>query len=122
MTLKIKLFAALISLLIISLVFGVSVKSYAKDKRSREYRESVEQCEEEYTRAIRDALNDYGFKNAGISLTKTFDEKRNISYKLVINHHSFEYADESKLNRIEDILYETSEEYLNGNLQTCFSY
>ena len=122
MTLKFRLFIALFSIIIVSLVLSISVKSYAKDKRSREYREMVEQCEEEYTRAIRNTLNDYGFMNAGISLTKSYDEERNVTYKLVVNHHSFEYADDSKLNRMENILYETSEAYLEGNLETCFSY
>ena len=117
-----KLFIILTAVIVSTVVLGVSVKAYANDKKGREYREAVERNEEEYVRDIREYLNDYGFKNAGVNLTKEYDKDRNVTYSLVVNHHSFEYASASKLHGMENIFYEKADEYLAGDLETEFSF
>lgn len=119
---KIKLFIILAAVIVSAVVLGVSVKAYANDKKGREYREAVERNEDEYVRDIREYLNDYGFKNAGVNLTKEYDKDRNVTYRLVVNHHSFEYASSSKLHGMENRFYEIADEYLAGNLETEFSF
>ena len=122
MTGKIKLFTIIAAVIVISVVLSVSVKAYANDKKGREYREAIERSEAEYVKDVRENLNDYGFKNAGVNLTKEYDKDRNVTYRLVVNHHSFEYASASKLNCMENIFYEKADEYLAGDLETEFSF
>ena len=122
MTGKIKLFTIIAAVIVISVVLSVSVKAYANDKKGREYREAVERSEAEYVKDVREYLNDYGFKNAGVNLTKEYDENRNVTYKLVVNHHSLKYASEAKIRNMENCFYEKADEYLCGNLETEFSF
>ncbi|MBR6382675.1 MAG: hypothetical protein IKS56_01710 [Lachnospiraceae bacterium] len=119
---RIKLLTIIAAVIIISVVLSVSVKAYANDKKGREYREAVERSEAEYVKDVREYLNDYGFKNAGVNLTKEYDENRNVTYKLVVNHHSFEYASDAKIHNMENCFYEKADEYLCGNLKTEFSF
>lgn len=122
MTGRIKLFTIIAAVIVISVVLSVSVKAYANDKKGREYREAIERSEAEYVKDVREYLNDYGFKNAGVNLTKEYDKDRNVTYKLVVNHHSFEYASDSKIRNMENCFYEKADEYLKGNLETEFSF
>ena len=119
---RIKLLTIIAAVIIISVVLSVSVKAYANDKKGREYREAVERSEAEYVKDVREYLNDYGFKNAGVNLTKEYDKDRNVTYKLVVNHHSFEYASDGKIHNMENCFYEKADEYLCGNLKTEFSF
>ena len=119
---RIKLLTIIAAVIIISVVLSVSVKAYANDKKGREYREAVERSEAEYVKDVREYLNDYGFKNAGVNLTKEYDKDRNVTYKLVVNHHSFEYASDAKIHNMENCFYEKADEYLCGNLKTEFSF
>ena len=62
------------------------------------------------------------FKNAGINLTKTFDGDEVDEYKLVVNHHSFEYASADKLKKFEDTMAYGEGFYLDGDVRIEFSY
>ena len=122
MTGKIKFLLSISAVLVIATVLSFSIKAYANDKKGREYRESVSANENIYEKEVRDCLNDYGFKNAGINLTKQYDEERNVTYSLMVNHHSFEYASNEKIDEIEDRMYEMADEYLKANLETSFTF
>ena len=119
---RIKFFIILTAVIVITVVLSVSVKAYANDKKGREYREAIERSEAEYVKDIREYLNDYGFKNAGVNLTKEYDQNRNVTYKLVVNHHSFEYASALKMHNMENCFYEKADEYLKGSLETEFTF
>ena len=105
----IKIFAFLLSLSIATFILTLSLVSHAQDKRNRDYREMVEASEDSYEREVRNTLNELGFKNAGINLTKSYDENKDISYRILINHHSFEYATPEKMAYLEDSLCELAE-------------
>jgi hypothetical protein len=122
MTGKIKILLLVSAVFVITLVLSFSLRAYANDKKGREYREAIERSEAEYVKDIREYLNDYGFKNAGVNLTKEYDEDRNVTYRLVVNHHSFEYASASKIHNMENCFYEKADEYLKGSLETEFSF
>lgn len=122
MTGKIKILLFISAVFVTTLVLSFSLRAYANDKKGREYRESVCAKENVYEKEVRDCLNDYGFKNAGINLTKQYDEERNVTYSLMINHHSFEYASNEKIDEIEDRMYEMADEYLEANLETSFTF
>ena len=63
-----------------------------------------------------------GFKNVGINITKSFDENKNITYKVVIHHHSFEYASQDRIEEIKDLMYDKAFAYLDGNINVEISY
>ena len=119
---RIKLFIILSTAIVVTVILSVSVKAYANDKKGKEYRAAIERNEAEYVKDIREYLNDYGFKNAGVNLTKEYDQNRNVTYKLVVNHHSFEYASAAKIHNMENCFYEKADEYLKGNLETEFTF
>ena len=119
---RIKLFTIIAAVIVVTVILSVSLKAYANDKKGREYRETIERSEAEYVKDIREYLNDYGFKNAGVNLTKEYDKDRNVTYRLVVNHHSFEYASASKIHNMENCFYEKADEYLKGSLETEFSF
>ena len=119
---RIKFFIILTAVIVVAVILSVSVKAYANDKKGKEYRAAIERNEAEYVKDIREYLNDYGFKNAGVNLTKEYDQNRNVTYKLVVNHHSFEYASASKMHNMENCFYEKADEYLKGNLETEFTF
>ena len=122
MTKTAKTLFIIISAITVIMVLSMSVKAYANDKKSREYKEAVAKQENCYVREIRNSLDEFGFKNAGINLTKEYDENRNVTYNLSINHYSFEYASEDKLNEMEDIIYINADKYLNGNVEANFTF
>ena len=122
MTGKIKILLTVSAILVITIVLSISIRAYADEKKGREYKESVSANENVYEKEVRDFLNDYGFKNAGVNLTKQYDEERNVTYSLMINHHSFEYASTEKIDEIEDRMYEMADYYLKANLETSFTF
>jgi len=120
MTVRIKSFLSIIFAALIIIVLLFSIKAYANDHKTKEYRETISENEDEYVHNVRIYLNDMGFKNAGINLTKSFDEDRNVTYSLIVNHHSFEYANADKLAKMENDLYFGSKDLLTGNIETKF--
>ena len=122
MTNKIRFILIAAFAVVLTVILTASIKTYANDRRGREYRESVKRNEAEYVRDIRKYLDDNGFKNAGINLTKEYDEERNVTYILLVNHHSFEYTSDDKIESMEDRFLANACEYLDGGLKTEFSF
>ena len=87
---KFKIIGSLLTILIAALILFASISAHADNIRNRRYRENLENSEDAYEREIRESLSDMGFRNAGINITKSFDENKNITYKVVVHHHSFE--------------------------------
>lgn len=119
---KHKLFISIIFAAAIALVLGFSAKAYANNLQAREYKKALEEREDEFVREVRSYMNECGFDNAGINLTKMYDEDRKITYNLVINHYLFEYADDDKMNEMEKRLYEEADNILENNIVAGFSY
>ena len=122
MSIKTKIISGIVSLVMVATILSIALVAHAEDKRQDEYRRMLAENEEHYEVAIRRFLADEGFKNAGINLTKTFDEKDEMTYKLVINHHSFEYASEDKLEEFAVLFSDPDEFYLDSDVRVEFSY
>ncbi|MCR4648005.1 MAG: hypothetical protein K5776_02915 [Lachnospiraceae bacterium] len=119
---KHKLFISIIFAAAIALVLGFSAKAYADNLQAKEYKKALEEREDDFVREVRAYMNECGFENAGINLTKMYDENRKITYNLVINHYLFEYADDDKMNDMENKLYETADDILQNEIEAGFSY
>lgn len=122
MTVKVKLFAGMVAAFIFTGILSVALVAHAEEVKTREYYDMLSQNEDAYVNSVRRFLSDNGFKNAGINLTKTFDGDKVEEYKLVINHHSFEYASEEKLEDFEETFAYGDGFYLDGDVRIEFSY
>lgn len=122
MSVKIKLFAGMVAALIFTGILSVALVAHAEEIKTKAYYEMLSQNEETYVNSVRRYLADNGFKNAGINLTKTFDGDVVDEYKLVINHHSFEYASADKLDLMEETFAYGDGFYLDGDVRIEFSF
>lgn len=119
---KFKIFGSLLTLVIAGIILFTSISAHADNVRNKRYREALDKSEDTYERELRNDLTDMGFKNVGINITKSFDENKNITYKVVIHHHSFEYASKDRIEEINDLMYDKAFSYLDGNVNTEISY
>ena len=119
---KFKIFGSLITIIIAGIILFASISAHADNVRNRRYREALDKSEDTYEKEIREGLSDMGFKNAGINITKSFDESKNITYKVVVHHHSFEYASADRLREIDNLLYDSANAYLDGSINAEISY
>lgn len=122
MSVKFKLFLGVVALVLFTGVLSIALVAHAEDRKTKEYYDMLAQNEDTYINHVRRFLDDNGFKNAGINLTKTFDGDEVDEYKLVINHHSFEYASADKLEKFEDTMAYGEGFYLDGDVRIEFSY
>ncbi len=103
--------AAIILLLIILFALLVGRKVYAQnvEEAARVQRETVESL---YITSIKDELEDVGFTNSGVNMTKATNENGEWEYTVVIFHRSFEWMEEGAKEDLENRM----EEMGSGNL------
>ena len=91
--------------LIIVLSCGFSIRARGESKKlndiSNEYYKAIEQS---YVDEVRTKLNDRGFANAGISLTKVVDESGAFEYTVSIHHRRIDRMDEYQREELSDII------------------
>lgn len=122
MTHKEKIIAGFVTFIVAAAILSYALVAHAADKKQDEYYRMLAENEEHYEVAVRRYLSDCGFKNAGINLTKSFDENDEMTYKLVVNHHLFEYASDEKLRDFEENFSNPNEFYLDGAVSVEFSF
>ena len=64
------------------------------------------QIESEYLSDVRDRLNDNGFSNAGLSLTKQVNEDGGLDYILSVHHRRIDRMDETQRAELAGMLTE----------------
>ena len=122
MSMKYKVLFVAAGLILAGFILSFSIYAHAGTVRSREHRKAMSEREDIYEREVGNLLNDCGFKNTGINLTKFYETDNGTTYKLVLNHHSFEYMSDSKKNMITEEVYVLADEYLEGDFLVDFSY
>lgn len=65
--------------------------------------EYVNQCEDEYAKEIRNTLDEMGYSNAGVSITKVIDDGH-IEYTVSIHHRRIDKMDEIQREELSDII------------------
>lgn len=81
------LFAVFTIVLILVCTFFVSGTVVSQSKGTlRVDEEYYQELEESYVREIRDCLNDQGFCNSGVTLTKTVEATGERNYEVLIHH------------------------------------
>lgn len=86
-----------------SLVIALSIRgtAYSMDRGESGRRAMEEYCrsvEKEYVVNVKKILNDNGYSNAGVMLTKVFNDDGTRRYTLSINHRRFAGAEEKAEN------------------------
>lgn len=122
MKIKRKVITGILMAVVFFGVLSFAVKAYANNKQSREYKEMIETQELNYKRHVKSYLREKGFPNAGVNLMRLYDVNEGISYKMVVNHYSFEYATEEKLAGMTDEMEYFEDFPLDGNISVEFSY
>jgi len=117
-----KIFGTLLTLVIVGIILFTSLSAHAGNVRNKRFREELDKSEDAYERELRTELTNMGFKNAGINITKSFDECKNITYKVEIHHHSFEYASSDRIAEINNLMYDKAFDYLDGSVDARISY
>lgn len=89
--------------IIASLLFGM--KAYGKSVEATMQAER-EAMEREYLAEIKAVLQENGFQNSGVNMTKESDEDGRWEYDVVIYNPSFEWMNPDKAEKIENTLAE----------------
>ena len=84
--------AAGIGLLVMVFALLIGGKVHAKSVEAAE-REQRERMESTYISMIKDELENRGFSNSGVNMTKATDEEDEWEYTVTVYHHSFEWMD-----------------------------
>ena len=66
--------------------------------------EYYRQIEKDYVADIREKLDDNGFSNAGISLTKQVNERGDFDYTLCVHHRYIDRMQQSERDELSDML------------------
>ena len=62
--------------------------------------------EQDYVRKVRDYLNEEGYENSGVTLTKVMENDTSKSYTLKIHHKRMEYLDTSQKEQLVSELFQ----------------
>ena len=72
-------------------VFCISGTVHSSEKEERREREKYyREIYAEYVKEVRFFLNEEGYSNSGVTMTKVIDEEENRSYTMTIHHHGSE--------------------------------
>lgn len=105
------IFTAVTIVMVLTFVILAGSKVYAEsleesNRRQREDRERV------YLSMIRSQLEEQGFQNSGINMTKMTDENDEWEYTVVIYHHAFEWLEQAEAEDLEAMLIDMGDEQL----------
>jgi len=91
------------SILVLVFVLVIGGKVYAENAEAAE-RAQREAKESEYICCIRQELQEEGFHNSGINMTKETNETGEWEYTVTVYHHSFEWMEDADKTAFEERL------------------
>ena len=81
--------------------FCISGTVHSSEKVERREREKYyREIEAEYVKEVRVFLNEEGYSNSGVTMTKVIDEEENRSYTMTIHHHGIGNLQPEEQDRI----------------------
>lgn len=99
-----KLEKGLVSLIVVVIAFSIfSINAHGMDNKKIHIVKNTE-AEKEFVDNVKITLNDMGFENAGISLTKEVNEKGGLDYTISIHHRRIDKMDEYQRDELSDII------------------
>ena len=95
------------ALLVYTMVLLVSLAGSHNPRKEAQARQALAAAEARYVAEIRGTLKEAGYKNSGITLTKTADPEEGTGYTVTVHDDRLEKLDESGrekvLNRLEKV-------------------
>jgi len=93
----------LLLIVVLGCAFGIRAKGEASriPDISNEYYKAIEQ---EFTAKVKERLEEKGFYNAGVSLTKIVDEDGIFQYTVSVHHRRIDKMSEYQREEISDII------------------
>ena len=99
-----KLEKGLVALIVVVIAFSIfSINAHGMDNKKIHIVKNTE-AEKEFVDNVKITLNDMGFENAGISLTKEVNEKGGLDYTISIHHRRIDKMDEYQRDELSDII------------------
>ena len=90
-------------LVVATIFLGTSISAYGQDRvlNGRDQAEQEIRCMEKvYRQELRDFLNDLGFSNSGINMTKMCDGSGILTYTVLIHHRRISGLDMEEINAL----------------------
>lgn len=84
-------------------VFGIEADGKTKNNLG-DTTERYREIEKDYSGSIRNNLEDMGYKNAGVSMTKVVNEDGSILYVVEVHHAKIDLLDEYQREELSDII------------------
>ncbi len=102
-------------------VFCISGTVYSSEKVERREREKYyRELEAEYVKEIRFFLNEEGYLNSGVTMTKVIDEEENRSYTVTIHHRRIGNLQQEEQEQLQEELSQIKEDGMDGVITYIF--
>lgn len=99
--------------------FCISGTVHSREKVERREREKYyRELEAEYVKEVRSFLNEEGYSNSGVTMTKVIDEKENRSYTVTIHHRGIGSLQQEEQRQLREELSQIKGEGMDGAI-TC---
>ena len=111
--------SALVLIGITTLCISGTVHSSEKVER-REREKYYRELEAEYVKNVRFFLNEEGYSNSGVTMTKVIDEEENRSYTVAIHHRGIENLQQEEQEQLQAELSQIKGEGMDGIITYIF--
>ncbi len=102
-------------------VFCISGTVHSREKVERREREQYyREIEAEYVKNVRFFLNEEGYLNSGITMTKVIDEEENRSYTVMIHHRRIGNLQPEEQEQLQEELSQIKGEGMDGAITYIF--
>lgn len=101
--------------------FCISGTVYSSEKVERRGREKYyREIEAEYVKEVRFFLNEEGYSNSGVTMTKVIDEEENRNYTMTIHHHGIGNLQQEEQEQLQEELLQIRREKMEGVITYIF--
>lgn|GEM_PF-143151 len=102
-------------------VFCISGTVHSSEKVERREREKYyREIEAEYVKQVRFFLNEEGYSNSGVTMTKVIDEEENRSYTMTIHHRGIGNLQPEEQEQLQEELLQIRREKMEGVITYIF--
>lgn len=112
-----------ISALVLVGITAFCISGTVHSREKMEYREREKyyrELEAEYVKEIRFFLNEEGYSNSGVTMTKVIDEEENRSYTVAIHHRGIGNLQQEEQEQLQKELSQIKEEGMDGVITYIF--
>ncbi len=101
--------------------FCISGTVHSSEKVERREREKYYRAiEAEYVKEVRFFLNEEGYSNSGVTMTKVIDEEENRSYTVTIHHRGIGNLQQEEQEQLQEELSQIKGEGMDGVITYIF--